>query len=118
MALAVVMIGFVAGILSGMFGIGGGLIIVPSLVAFLGFETKQAIGTSLGVIILPVGILGFLTHYRAGNVNFQTSMLIAAGLFFGSFVGAKLVVGLPKEVVNKIFAVFLVLVAIKMYLGK
>ena len=118
MTILTVAIGLVAGILSGMFGIGGGLIIVPSLVALRGYETKQAIGTSLGVIILPVGILGFLTHYRAGNVNFKASLLIAAGLFFGSYVGAKLVVSLPKDVVNKLFAVFLVLVAIKMFLGK
>ena len=118
MTFALVVIGLIAGILSGMFGIGGGLIIVPSLVAFLGYETKQAIGTSLGVIILPVGLLGLLTHYKAGNVNFKASLLIAMGLFFGSVIGAHLVVGLPKDVVNKLFAVFLVLVAVKMFIGK
>src|SRR5262245_50307299 len=119
MSIAVLLgIGFVAGILSGMFGIGGGLVIVPCLVAFLGLGTKQAIGTSLAAILLPVGILGVLEHYKAGNVNFKYSLLIDLGLFFGALIGARIIVDLPKIVVNRMFAAFLVLVAIKMVLGK
>ena len=115
---ALIAIGFVAGVLSGMFGIGGGLIIVPSLVAFLGFETKRAIGTSLAAILLPVGILGVIRHHQAGNVDIRASLLIDVGVFFGAILGAMIIVSLPKEIVNKLFAVFLVLVAIKMFTGK
>jgi uncharacterized protein len=111
-------IGFVAGILSGMFGIGGGLIIVPALVTFVAFETKQAIGTSLAAILLPVGILGVIEHYKAGNVNLKYSLLIDLGLFVGALIGARIIVDLPKIVVNRMFAVFLIAVAIKMLMGK
>jgi uncharacterized membrane protein YfcA len=111
-------IGFLAGILSGLFGIGGGLVIVPCLVAFLGFETKQAVGTSLAAILLPVGILGVWTHYKAGNVNFKYSLLLDVGLFFGALIGAKIMVDMDKIVANRLFAAFLIIEAIKMALGK
>jgi uncharacterized membrane protein YfcA len=113
-----ILIGLGAGVLSGMFGIGGGLVIVPSLVAFLGFETKKAIGTSLTAILLPVGILGVLEHYRAGNVNFKYALLIDIGLFFGALIGARIIVDLDKVVANRLFAAFLIAVAVKMLLGK
>ena len=115
---ALVAIGFVAGILSGMFGIGGGLVIVPCLVTFLGLGTKEAIGTSLAAILLPVGILGVLSHFKAGNVHVRYALLIDAGLFFGALLGSQIIINMPKLVANRLFAGFLVLVAIKMVLGK
>lgn len=118
MIYTLIAIGFVAGILSGMFGIGGGLIIVPLLVGILAFETKRAIGTSLMAILLPVGILGVMRHHKAGNVDVKAALLIDIGVFFGALIGATIIVSLPKDVVNKLFAAFLVLVAVKMFTGK
>jgi uncharacterized membrane protein YfcA len=112
------LIGFGAGILSGLFGIGGGLVMVPCLVAFLGLETKRAIGTSLTTILLPVSILGVIRHYQAGNVDFKYSLLLGAGIFFGALIGANIMVEIDKVLANRLFAGFLVIVAIKMALGK
>jgi uncharacterized membrane protein YfcA len=111
-------LGLGAGVLSGMFGIGGGLVIVPCLVTFLGFELKKAVGTSLMAILLPVGLLGVMEHYRAGNVNIKYALMIDVGLFIGALIGAKIMVDLDKVVANRIFAFFLILVAAKMLLGK
>src|SRR5262245_7373140 len=90
MMLTFLCIGLAAGVLSGLFGIGGGLLIVPALVVFSGFPTRTALGTSLGALLLPVGLLGAYTYWENGHVNVRASLLIAAGLFGGAFVGARL----------------------------
>src|ERR687890_72741 len=74
-------IGLVAGVLSGLFGIGGGILIIPALIFFAAFHTKLAIGTSLGAMLLPVGLLGAYAYYQAGNLHIKASLLIALGLF-------------------------------------
>lgn len=112
--LIVVMVGIAAGVLGGLVGVGGGIIIVPALVYFLGFSQKTAQGTSLGLIMLPVGILGVLQYYKQGHVDFRVVGILAVGFLIGSFFGSKIALGLSQETVKKVFAVLMILIAIKM----
>lgn len=104
-------IGLVAGVLSGMFGIGGGLIIVPALLFLMKLKEFEALGTSLAALIPPVGLLGAIEYYRNGHVNVKYAALIAFGLFLGAYFGARLTLGLSPELVRKLYAVFLLVVA-------
>jgi uncharacterized protein len=108
-------IGLVAGVLSGLFGIGGGILIIPALIFFAAFHTKLAIGTSLGAMLLPVGLLGAYAYYQAGNLQIKASLLIALGLFFGAWVGAKVAHAIPAAVLQRMFAVFIVLMAVRLW---
>ena len=112
--LIVILVGVAAGMLGGLVGVGGGLIIVPSLVYFLGMSQHSAQGTSLGLILLPVGILAVLNYYKQGQVDFRIVGLLAVGFLAGSYFGSKIALSLPQETVKKIFAAFMMLVAIKM----
>lgn len=112
--LVLILIGIVAGVLSGLVGIGGGIIIVPALVFFLGFPQKMAQGTSLGILLLPVGILGVLQFYKAGYINVPSVWLVALGFLAGGYFGSKIALSLPQETLKKIFAILLLLVAFKM----
>jgi hypothetical protein len=107
-------IGLAAGVASGMFGIGGGLIIVPALLFLLGMNEKPAIGTSLAALIPPVGLLGAAEYYRNGYINIKYAALIAAGLFIGAYFGAKLVVSMPDVLIRRIYAIFLLVMALRM----
>ncbi len=108
------LVGMLAGVLGGLVGIGGGIIIVPALVYFLGFSQLNAQGTSLALLVLPVGILGVIQYYKHGNVDFNIVLIIAAGFVFGSLIGSKISLSLPQDLVRKIFAVFMILIASKM----
>ena len=112
--LIIITVGIAAGILSGLVGVGGGLVIVPSLVYFIGFSQKTAQGTSLGLIMLPVGILGVLQYYKQGHVDFRVVGILAVGFILGSFFGSKVALSLSQETVKKIFACLMILIAIKM----
>lgn len=109
-----IIIGIAAGMLGGMVGVGGGIIIVPALVFFLGFSQKMAQGTSLGILLLPVGILGVIQYYKEGYVDMRVVLLISTRFFLGSFLGSKLALSLSQETVKKIFAILLIIVAVKM----
>lgn len=108
-------IGIVAGILSGLVGIGGGVVIVPALVWILGFNQKLAQGTSLAVLLPPSGALAFLQYYRAGHVDLRMAALIFLGLLLGGWVGARWAQQLSDVALRRGFAVFLLLVAIHMW---
>ena len=108
-------IGLVAGVLSGLFGIGGGILIIPALIFFASFPTKLALGTSLGAMLLPVGLLGAYAYYQAGNLNIKASVLISVGLFFGAWLGARLAHAIPAATLQRMFAVFIVLMAIRLW---
>jgi uncharacterized membrane protein YfcA len=108
-------IGLVAGVLSGLFGIGGGILIIPSLIFFANFHTKLALGTSLGAMLLPVGLLGAYAYYQQGNVNIKASMLIGLGLFLGAYAGARLAHVISGPTLQRLFAVFIVLMAIRLW---
>ena len=112
--LIVILVGVAAGMLGGLVGVGGGLIIVPSLVYFLGMSQHSAQGTSLGLILLPVGILAVLNYYKQGQVDFKVVGLLAVGFLAGSYFGSKIALSLPQETVKKMFAGFMIIVAIKM----
>lgn len=107
-------VGLAAGVLSGLFGIGGGVIIVPALVVFLGFTAQQAAGTSLGALLLPVGLLGVLEYWRAGEVELVNALVLALGLLFGAFLGARLGLSLPTEVVQRAFGVLLLVFGLRL----
>ena len=107
-------VGLIAGFLSGLIGIGGGVIIVPALVLFLGFTQKAAQGTSLGILLLPVGILAVLQYYKQGYINVNYILIVAAAFVAGGFFGSKLALTLSDEKMKKVFAVILMLIAIKM----
>ena len=111
--LIVVIVGIAAGILSGMVGVGGGLIIVPCLIYFLGFSQYAAQGTSLGVLLLPMGVLGVLEYYKKGYVDFKVVIILSLGFLIGSFWGSKISLSMSVQTVKKIFAVLMLIVALK-----
>ena len=110
-----VVIGLGAGVLSGLFGIGGGVVIVPALMLVAAMKPAMATGTSLGALLLPVGALGVYEYYRAGHFNMRASLLIALGLFIGAWFGAKLALSMSPLYLKRAFAIFLVIVAIRMW---
>src|SRR5262245_51637182 len=111
-------LGLIAGVLSGLVGIGGGIIIVPALVYFFGMDQKTAQGTSLAVLLPPTGLLAFLEYYRAGHVDITAGVGIIVGLLLGGLFGGEFAQQLPHETLRKIFAVLLVIVAVKMWMEK
>lgn len=109
-----IIIGFATGIFGGMVGVGGGIILVPALVFILGFSQMDAQGTSLALIMFPVGILAVIQYYKAGHVDFNIVLLLAAGFIIGGFLGSKLSLSLPQQTIKKIFAILLLAIACKM----
>ncbi len=106
-------IGLLAGLLSGMFGIGGGVIIVPALMLIIGFSIKMASGTSLIALLLPVGLLGAMEYYRQEQINIIAAICLALGLFIGAYFGAKITIGLPELMVKRAFGVLLLVLAVR-----
>ncbi|MCC7174246.1 MAG: sulfite exporter TauE/SafE family protein [Bryobacterales bacterium] len=109
-------VGLVAGVFAGMFGIGGGLIIVPALLFLLKMKELEAIGTSLAALIPPVGLLGAAEYYRNGFINLRYAGLVAAGLFLGAYFGARIMINLPPELIRRLYAFFLLFIAARMLL--
>jgi uncharacterized membrane protein YfcA len=112
--LMLVLIGLFAGILSGLIGVGGGIIVVPALVYFLGFSQHEAQGTSLGLLLLPVGILAVMNYYNRGFIDFKVVGIMCLAFVVGGFLGSKLSLSLSQEMVKKIFAIVLFYTAFKM----
>ena len=112
--LILLLVGIAAGILSGLVGVGGGIIIVPCLVFFLGFSQKMAQGTSLGILLLPIGVLGAFQFYKEGYIDIKVVAIISVAFIFGSYFGSKIALKLSQENVKKIFALVMLLVAVKM----
>lgn len=112
--LIIILVGVAAGMLSGLVGVGGGLIIVPALVYILAFSQKTAQGTSLALIMLPVGIFGVLQYYKQGHVDFKIVGLLAIGFLAGSFFGSRIALSISQESLKKVFAVLMIFIAIKM----
>jgi uncharacterized membrane protein YfcA len=112
--LIIILVGVAAGMLSGLVGVGGGIIIVPALVYFIGFSQKTAQGTSLALIMLPVGVFGVIQYYKQGHVDYRIVGLLAIGFIVGSFFGSKLALTISQETLKKIFAVLMIIIAIKM----
>jgi uncharacterized membrane protein YfcA len=110
------LIGLSGGVLSGLFGIGGGVVIVPLLVLLAGLTAKQAAGTSLAALLLPVGVLGVMEYWRAGYIDVRLAVVLAIGILIGAFLGARLAIGLPNEVIQRAFGVLLVLIGLRLAL--
>lgn len=116
--IVVLVIGSVAGILGGFFGIAGGVIIVPALVFLLGMPTKAAIRTSLSALLPPVGIFGALVYWRNGSLNIAYAALLALGLAGGAYFGALVATRLSGVVLRRLFAFLLVGIAIRLFLPR
>lgn len=100
-SIIVLVVGLTAGILAGMFGLGGGVIIVPALMLLVGFSIKMAAGTSLVALLLPVGFLGAIEYYRNGEINIAAAVCLVIGLFIGAYFGAKITLALPELYVKE-----------------
>ncbi len=116
--LALVFIGLAAGVLSGFVGIGGGLLIVPCLVYFLGLSQHEAQGTSLVMMLPPIGILACYNYYQAGNLNWKYGMILASVFVVGAFFGSKFSLKLSPVTVKRVFGVILFFASIKMIFSK
>lgn len=112
--LILIMIGFVAGLLSGFVGVGGGMIIVPGLVFLLGASQMTAQGTSLALLMFPVGILGVMNYYKTGNVNFQYVIIMGLAFVLGSYFGSKWALKISEQKVKLVFGVFLLYMSVRM----
>ncbi len=112
------LIGLAGGILSGMLGIGGGIIVIPLLVSLLGFSQQSAQGTSLGLLLPPLGILAVLNYYKAGYVNVKAVIFMSITFVIGSYFSSKFAVNIPEAVLKKVFGVFLLFYAMKLFFGK
>jgi uncharacterized membrane protein YfcA len=115
MSLIYLVIGLAAGLLSGLFGIGGGILIVPALLLVARMQPATATGTSLGALLLPVGALGAWQYYKNGHVDIRASLLIALGLLVGAFFGARVAQGLDPTTARRAFAGFLLVVSVKIW---
>ncbi|MBD2502386.1 sulfite exporter TauE/SafE family protein [Anabaena azotica] len=109
------LIGLVAGVAGGMFGIGGGAIMVPAMVLLVGMDQKFATGTSIAAQILPIGLLGAAVYYRSGNINFKYALLIAAGLLIGNLFGAMFATQpfISSETMKKLYGIFLLIIGFR-----
>jgi len=118
MILLLLVIGLGAGILSGLFGIGGGIVIVPALIYFTKMSPQQAAGTSLAALVLPLAAaVGAATYYRAGHLEPKDALFIALGMAVGAFIGAQVATNVDAVVLRRAFALLLVAMAAKMWVG-
>lgn len=106
-------IGLFAGLLSSVIGIGGGIVIVPALVFLLLMNQKMAQGTSLALLLPPVGIFAVINYYKAGYVDLKVAGVLIVAFVAGSFVGSKFALGLPENIIKKVFGAFLMFVSVK-----
>lgn len=111
-------LGLIAGVLSGMVGIGGGIIIVPALVYFLGFSQHSAQGTVLFMFLLPIGILGVYNYWSAGHIDWKVACIMATTFLLGSFIGSKTAIAVDQATLKKIFGVILFFVSLKLIFWK
>lgn len=116
--IGLILLGIVAGVAGGLFGIGGGIIIVPVLVLLFGLTQKTAQGTSLVALIAPVGIFAVMNYYREGQADLMKGVLIGLGFLAGGYLGSRIALGLDPDTMRKSFAVFLVIVGVYMFLKK
>lgn len=113
--IAYLLLGVAAGILSGLFGIGGGIVMVPSLIVIFGMDILDANATSLAAMLLPVGVLGVVAYYKAGLINVKDSLWISLGLFLGSFFGGEFAVNISESLLSKLYAAILLYVALSYF---
>lgn len=111
--IGILLIGLAAGMMSSLVGIGGGIVIVPALVLLFGLSQKMAQGTSLAMMLPPIGVLAVINYNRQGYVDFKIAGILCLSFILGSYLGSKVVLGLDAMLVKKIFAVFMIIIAVK-----
>ncbi len=116
--LILIIIGLTAGFLGGMVGLGGGIILIPALVVFLAMDQRMAQGTSIAIMLPPIGLFAVYNYYKAGYVNIKYALVIAVVFMLGGYLGSKLALNIPVSTLKKIFALLLVLIAAKMVFTK
>tara|TARA_B100000497_G_scaffold59182_1_gene67373 strand:- start:4742 stop:5116 length:375 start_codon:yes stop_codon:yes gene_type:complete len=116
--ISLLIIGILAGILSGLIGVGGGVIMIPLLVFVLGYSQHAAQGTSLAVLAIPVTFIAAYNYYAEGYVSWKFALIIAIGFVVGGYFGSKLAISIDQSLLKKIFGVILLIAAIKMFFGK
>ncbi len=114
----ILLTGLAAGFLSGSMGIGGGIIIIPSLVFIMGFTLQQAQGTSLALMTIPVMLVATINYYKAGSVNVKVALLMAITFVVGGYIGSKISVHVPEKIMRKAFGILMIIAAIKMMISK
>jgi len=112
------LLGLLAGVLSGLIGIGGGIVIVPALILLFGLSQHTAEGTTLALMVPPIGLLAAWTYYKQGFVDLKMAGFICIGFFLGGLIGAEIATIIPDQLLRKIFGVVLFLVSLKMMFGK
>ena len=115
MPLQFLLIGLTAGVLSGLFGVGGGILIVPALLLLARMSQHTATGTSLGALLLPVGVLGAWQYYKAGQLDVHAALWIALGMLFGGWAGGALAQEVPGPVLRRGFSLFLAVAAVRLW---
>lgn len=118
LVLTLVVIGLLAGFLSGLIGVGGGIIMVPMFVLFLGFSQHQAQGLSLAVLLPPVTFLAVYNYYQAGVIDWRYALIVSAIFIVGGFIGSKVALAIDQQTLKKVFGGILLLIAVKLILGK
>lgn len=113
-----ILIGLLAGTISGLVGIGGGVIIVPSLIYFFGLSQHLAQGTTLALLVPPIGILAFWTYYKQGHVDFNIAIFVCLGFLFGGLMGAKMATGISTVALRKVFGVVMLLISLSIIFKK
>lgn len=113
-----ILLGLLAGTFSGVVGLGGGVVIVPALVFLFGLSQQQAQGTTLALLVPPIGILAAYTYYQQGYVDLKIAALICIGFILGGWIGAKIAVNLPQDILKKVFAISLFFISLKMFFSK
>ncbi len=112
--LLLMLIGLAAGVLSGFAGVGGGVIIIPALIFLLGMTQFEAQGTSLAMMIPPIGLMAAFNYYKEGYINWKYAIILALFFFVGGYIGSKLAISIPQNIVKKSFAIFIILVGARM----
>lgn len=112
--IVLILIGIAAGIMSGLFGVGGGVIIVPALVFFIGMTQHQAQGTSIGLMLLPIGILAAYNYHKSGNLDVKAGLIVALAFVIGGYFGSKFSLNMNELLLKRVFGGFMLLVSIKL----
>lgn len=112
--LLLLVVGLLSGMLSGLIGVGGGIIIVPALILLLGYSQQQAQGASLGLLLLPVGILAVYNYYKKGFIDVKVVLILSVAFIVGGWLGSKIALNISQTALKRVFAVILVVIATKM----
>ena len=110
--------GLLGGVIAGSLGVGGGIIIVPSLVFIFGMSQHLAQGTSLAVLLFPVGLFAVINYHKEGYINYKFAIILMVAFLLGSYFGSKMAINLPAKTLKKMFGVLMMLAGVKMVLGK